>query len=683
MTPTEKVLAALRERGLTPTPSGDGWACRCPAHDDRCPSFNLRAGDDGRAILHCHAGCTPESVIGALGLRWKDLFSPGSSRDPRSARTPGRSAGGTPARPARIPSGQGESPERRRPRTFATAEACIAHLQKTRGPQTMDWTYTDTTGTPIGHVLRWPLPPDPTDPEGKPNKLYLPVSKTEGGWASVGMTVPRPLYKLPELLSSQAGSRVWVCEGEKAADAARALGLVATTSPHGSKSASKADWTAVRGMDVVISIDRDQAGEDFGRDVAGLTLAAGAKSVRIVRLWDLWAELPKGGDVADFVDHRAADAATVRQELEALADQAPKMTPDSIRPLTEQNGGNEFWLVSIADLGPAEEPDWLWRGYLARGAVTLLTGLWKAGKTTLLGHLLRDLYRGSGLVDMPLDAPTLYVSEEPLPLWAERRDRLGLPDSIYFLQRKTFARPDASEWLRLVSFIATQVRERGIGLVVFDTLPSVWPVLDENNAGEMLTALLPLRDISSAGAAVLMVCHPRKTDGSEATATRGSGALTGFPDVILELRRNSRDDDGDTRRLLKAFGRFPEMPPEVVLDLGPNGYTFLGDRPTADSLEALDTIARLLPESAAGWTPEQVREAWPQPVKPGKTRLRGLLNRGVTEGRWDRTGSGVRNQPHRYARRGPGDSNQPFRRLSGGNESATSETPTDQTWREE
>ena len=34
---------------------------------------------------------------------------------------------------------------------------------------------------------------------------------------------------------------------------------------------------------------------------------------------------------------------------------------------------------------------WLWHGLVARGKVTLLTSVWKAGKTTLLTGLLREL----------------------------------------------------------------------------------------------------------------------------------------------------------------------------------------------------------------------------------------------------------------------------------------------------
>jgi hypothetical protein len=142
----------------------------------------------------------------------------------------------------------------------------------------------------------------------------------------------RPLYGLPDLLATPAGSRVYVTEGEKAADAARAVGLVATTSPHGSKSASKADWSPVAGRDVVILPDHDDAGERYADDVARLATAAGAKSVRVVRLVQLWAGMPEGGDMADLVEHRrggGGDVDTIRAEVEALAD---KTEPDASTP---------------------------------------------------------------------------------------------------------------------------------------------------------------------------------------------------------------------------------------------------------------------------------------------------------------------------------------------------------------
>jgi hypothetical protein len=48
--------------------TGSGWTTRCPAHDDRDPSLSIATGADGRIILHCHAGCTPENVCAAICL---------------------------------------------------------------------------------------------------------------------------------------------------------------------------------------------------------------------------------------------------------------------------------------------------------------------------------------------------------------------------------------------------------------------------------------------------------------------------------------------------------------------------------------------------------------------------------------------------------------------------------------
>ena len=46
----------------------------CPAHDDTEPSLSVSEGEDGRALIKCFAGCTPERITAALGLRMGDLF---------------------------------------------------------------------------------------------------------------------------------------------------------------------------------------------------------------------------------------------------------------------------------------------------------------------------------------------------------------------------------------------------------------------------------------------------------------------------------------------------------------------------------------------------------------------------------------------------------------------------------
>jgi hypothetical protein len=49
--------------------NGKQWLARCPGHDDRTPSLSIGYGFDGRILVHCHAGCSQDDVIGALRER--------------------------------------------------------------------------------------------------------------------------------------------------------------------------------------------------------------------------------------------------------------------------------------------------------------------------------------------------------------------------------------------------------------------------------------------------------------------------------------------------------------------------------------------------------------------------------------------------------------------------------------
>ncbi len=49
--------------------AGGGWMARCPAHGDREPSLSICDADDGKVLLHCHAGCVQEQVISVLRSR--------------------------------------------------------------------------------------------------------------------------------------------------------------------------------------------------------------------------------------------------------------------------------------------------------------------------------------------------------------------------------------------------------------------------------------------------------------------------------------------------------------------------------------------------------------------------------------------------------------------------------------
>lgn len=52
----------------------DRWTARCPAHDDRSPSLAVTEGDDGKVLIKCWAGCSPDAIVSSLGLELRDLF---------------------------------------------------------------------------------------------------------------------------------------------------------------------------------------------------------------------------------------------------------------------------------------------------------------------------------------------------------------------------------------------------------------------------------------------------------------------------------------------------------------------------------------------------------------------------------------------------------------------------------
>jgi hypothetical protein len=89
---------------------------------------------------------------------------------------------------------------------------------------------------------------------------------------------------------------------------------------------------------------------------------------------------------------------------------------------------------------------------------------------------------------------------------------------------------------------------RGVDLAVIDNLASFLPGRDESHAGLMLEALLPLQRLTRLGLAVLLLHHPKRGTARDGQAARGSGALTGYVDIICCARGRG------TRRRRSATG---------------------------------------------------------------------------------------------------------------------------------
>lgn len=293
-----------------------------------------------------------------------------------------------------------------KPRTFATAHEAIAALEKQHGTRSKIWKYF-AAGEPVGVVIRW-------DRDGE--KTIRPVSRVEGGWIIGAMPDPRPLYQLSDV---QAADLVFVCEGEKAADAVRSLGLAATTSAGGSSAAAKTDWSPLTGKQVVILPDNDSPGEKYAKQVqailGGLTPMP---TVKVVGLTGL----PPTGDAADWLE-----AGGTHEQLQALVNEAvaivapsrpatrakrqPKITTltDAAQAYIDRMRSGE---TSLVEMG-VPEIDYALGGGVELGEMIIAAARPSHGKSAFS---LQCAHHWTAL-----GLPTLVVSEEMSPLALGKR----------------------------------------------------------------------------------------------------------------------------------------------------------------------------------------------------------------------------------------------------------------------
>lgn len=196
------------------------WTARCPAHDDRVSSLSITANREGIGI-YCHAGCSTESVVDAVGLTKKDLFFNHRESRPHIAAT---------------------------------------------------YDYTDENGELLFQVLR-----------KKPKAFVQRKPDGNGNWVYNLNGVRRIPYRLPDLLKADQNEVIFIVEGEKDADKLRSLGLTATCNPGGVGKWRSSYNGYFRSRDVVILPDNDEPGRKHAEQVRE-SLAAIARSVTVVQL---------------------------------------------------------------------------------------------------------------------------------------------------------------------------------------------------------------------------------------------------------------------------------------------------------------------------------------------------------------------------------------------------------------
>ncbi|HEX3147940.1 MAG TPA: AAA family ATPase [Gemmataceae bacterium] len=299
-----------------------------------------------------------------------------------------------------------------------------------------------------------------------------------------------------------------------------------------------------------------------------------------------------------------------------------------------------------------DDERWLWHGFLAAANLTLLVGQWKAGKTTLLSVLLARLAQGGTLAGLAVRAGrAIVVSEEADDLWADRVDHLRLGDELTIVSRPFRGRPSSQQWQALIDQLVDRHAADPFNLLVIDPLAAFVPGRSENDAGAMLDVLLPLQELTRLGVAILVLHHPSKKATAAGRLARGSGAVTGSVDIIIELELMASAAEDDRRRKLSAYSRHRATQRRLIVELTPDGtdYVALGDYIGNDFEDNWPVLAGVLEDASGKLTRKEVHKYWPQDfVKPSPMAIWRWLDQAVKQNRVLMSGNGRRNHPFVY-----------------------------------
>ncbi|MDP9456856.1 MAG: AAA family ATPase [Actinomycetota bacterium] len=405
------------------------------------------------------------------------------------------------------------------------------------GPIVEAYDYEDENGELLFQATRH----DPKDfrqrqPDGK------------GGWIWNLRDVRLVPYALPELLSTEPEETVLVPEGEADVDRAWDMGFTATCNPMGAGKWRPEYAEHLRGRDVVILRDNDEAGRKHGEAVARSVYGKAAS----VKVLDLPGVGP-GGDLREW-----ADAGGTAEGLRRLINETPEWAPP------EERDDGRVDLGAVLENG-IEPPTELVEGIVLEGRSHVIYSGPGHGKTfVMLWIILRVLERG---------APVLLFDKENMArIMGERLKAMGADAAT--LTRLLHYYPDPSlptteEGRRLYEARLDRIKP---ALVCFDSWIGFLASngLDENASNDIATfAAHYIHPARSRGIATLMLDHVPK----DGTGARGSGRKKDEVDVMWNLRPVQSFDRERTGQisLRREKDREGWLPRDVTFSIGGNG----------------------------------------------------------------------------------------------------------------
>jgi len=509
------------------------WVASCPVpshgkgNGDKNPSLSIDINDEGKPLFHCHGGCSQEDVfhtIRALNLLPELLERP----DPL---------------------------------------ANIRPIPKVEFQQ--EWIYTDEDRQPVFVKQRLKV-----GDSGKTYRLYkIDEAGRKQSTLSDARIVP---YNLPALLDAKtAGRNIFLVEGEKAADAIKSIGMIASTAHTGAGSWPAAITEYFAGAQVIILPDNDVAGWGYAYKAAEAILPI-VKSLKVV---DLGLQ-GQGDDAYEFIEEGGG-----RDKLVALVKAATVITsldqltmPERLNPITKSCTQNEemstdqldhvqktaeieheFAAEPAAPPKPAkhiaiehwdsiqDEPvKWLIHSVIPVGAFTALYGPPGSFKSFIALDIAESIATGRTWMGNEVieQGAVLYICGEGFGGVGARikackqhhQTEDGAP--IYVIRHQLNLRASVEDFNALMIAIENLVSELGINfkIIIVDTLARAFGGGNENDSADMgafITACGRIQQIVQDCA--LMILHHSGKDQSR--GLRGHSSLLGAVDTELELLR--------------------------------------------------------------------------------------------------------------------------------------------------
>ncbi len=468
--------------GRHPKRSGKNYSARCPAHDDHNPSLSLSEGEDGKLLMHCHAGCKVENICDALEITTRDLF-------------PNKNTS-----------------------------------SKDSNPITTEYIYRRCDGVPLYKKIR-----QEPGANGK-KKDFRILSRSEVGSWSFGLKEKaRVLYQLPDVIeATKEGKDIYIVEGEKDAERLLMEELTATTPIEGAGSALRKEYAEqLKGANVVLLYDEDRAGH-LRRDQWISLLTGTVKSLRVVALPDLEFQENHGQDVSDWF----LAGHSINHLLRIVAE-TPMTDLSQIKTKKVTLVSANFQEFLSLDFPPREL---ILSPILPTQGIAMLYAKPGVGKTFTALGMGYAVATGGALLRWVAPKPrkVLYLDGEMPAKTIQERLRLfslsagrELPDPSYFRlitpDLQPLGMPD------IATYRGQYLVEEVMGdaeLIIFDNLSCLAREIQENEADGWAPVQEWALKLRRKGVSILFIHHAGKSG-----KQRGTSRREDILDTIIALRR--------------------------------------------------------------------------------------------------------------------------------------------------